>query len=66
MSRSLTTTYGRYVAFKATDDLVERLDSFARVLGRQRSDVIRHLLGACIAAYGADQKAIQKLRGQLH
>lgn len=66
MSRDRTVIYGRYVAFKATDDLVERLDRFSRALGRKRSDVVRFLLAQLLNAYAADPKAIQKLREQMH
>ena len=66
MSRDPKTIYSRYVAFKATEDLANRLDHFSRALGRRRSDVLRFMLGQLLNAYAADSEAIQKIKEQMH
>jgi hypothetical protein len=58
--------YKKFVGFRTSDDLNDRLQRFSRVLGRQKSDVIRYLLTSCLNAYETDKDAIAKIRQELY
>jgi predicted DNA-binding protein len=66
MSTEPIRVYEKVVGFRVSDDLYARLTQFSKAIGRQKSDVIRHLLTSCLSAYEADVAAIAKIRQEMH
>jgi len=66
MSTESIRVYEKVVAFRVSNDLSARLTQFSQAIGRQKSDVIRHLLTSCLSAYEADVGAIAKIRQEMH
>ena len=54
--------YRTFVGFRAPPEFNDRLKRFSVAVGRHKSDVIRYLLGRCLAAYEADNAAIEKIK----
>ena len=66
MTSQSVNVYNKVIGFRASGDLEVRLERFSRVLGRQKSDVVRYLLVSCLNAYEADRDAIAKIRQALY
>jgi predicted DNA-binding protein len=62
MTSTTDRVYSSFVGFRAPADFNDRLKRFSAALGRDKSDVIRYLLGRCLTAYEADSAAIEKIK----